>query len=599
MKKYCVAVLACAFAMGQAQEQDKEIEPVTIAGRVLQLPYKTATVNIEVISRDEILRSAANSIEEVLSNTAGIDIRRRGPQGLQSDLGIRGSSFDQVLLLVNGVRMKDAQTGHNMMNVPFDLASVERIEIIKGPAARRFGTDAYGGVVNIVTKAAGDDTFMTGASGGDFGSWSLTAGADLGKPEAAHYFQAHSAGAEGYRYNTDYRADNYWYQNRFIVGKGELTMQGGFGQKKFGANGFYASPSAKDQYEETHISLASASYNVQVNRLDINAGIYWRRAQDMYLFVRSNPAAYRNMHIGNNIGGNVNVGINSKIGLTTVGADVRQENLRSNNLGKHERLITQLFIDQHLSFFDDKLQLVPGIAWTHYPGIGNYFLPGLDAGFSLSNQHKFFANASKVNRLPTYTDLFYLSKTEQGNPALEPEKALSYEIGYRFSYCDFRLEASYFGRDSENLIDWVKERPDALWTAENRGKINTRGVEAEVQYRFNGIIDGLAVGYTYLNSSYKDDGRLSRYALDNLKHQLITKLDNKFGDFRSRLTYRYSDRVTLKDYHLLDLKLSYRHKNTEIYTLVNNMTNTQYTETNLVPMPGRWFHVGFTFRGKF
>lgn len=149
----------------------------------------------------------------------------------QADVSIRGSSFEQVLMLVNGIRMSDAQTGHNMMNVPFSLASVERIEIIKGPAARRFGQNAYAGVINIITKASGKDEYRVSATGGDYKTWSLGAAADFGNEKFGNFLQVNNTESAGYRYNTDYKIKNFWYQNQMKIKDGSIKFQAGFVEK--------------------------------------------------------------------------------------------------------------------------------------------------------------------------------------------------------------------------------------------------------------------------------------------------------------------------------------------------------------------------------
>jgi iron complex outermembrane receptor protein len=136
----------------KAQEKTSDIETIEIQGKFISTPYKSANQNITVITKEEIANSPAKSIDEVLQQVAGMDIRRRGANGVQSDVSFRGSSFEQVLLLINGIRMNDSQTGHNSLNLPVDLGDVERIEVIKGPAARRFGQNAYAGAINIITK---------------------------------------------------------------------------------------------------------------------------------------------------------------------------------------------------------------------------------------------------------------------------------------------------------------------------------------------------------------------------------------------------------------------------------------------------------------
>ncbi len=586
------------FGPVSAQTGESEINEVFIHGKFLNLPVPKVSENITVITREEISKSPAASVEEVLAQITGFDIRRRGGNGVQADITLRGSSFEQVLILVNGVRMNDSQTGHNSMSVPFDLTSVERIEVIKGPAARRFGQNAYAGVINIVTKPAAEDTATVSASGGDFGTYSLGLGTHMSTEKVAHFVQLNSSSSEGYRYNTDYKINNIFYQNQFRVASANVRFQAGIQEKKFGANGFYATAAATEQYEETQASVVSLSTDRQMDKWTVNSNLYWRRGQDIYEYVRGKPHIYRNIHIGNNIGGEINTTFNSAAGSTRLGAEIRKEFLASNNLGHRQRFITQLFLEHHFSFFNGRLDVSPGISWSHFNREGNFYYPGLDVGYDLNQYHKIYGNVAKVSRIPTFTDLYYLSKTEAGNPELQPEQALSAEVGYRYHKKGLELKASGFLRNSDNSIDWVKAAENELWRAGNIGTIHTKGIEVELRQQLDSIIKSYSVGYTFLDSKAAQPQNLfSRYVMENLKHQLVAKMENKlYNNLTAQWVYRYIERVTTGSYHLLDLKLNWHYNELQLFLLINNVTSTRYTETFGVPMPGRWFQLGFNYR---
>ena len=581
-----------------AQSKERKIEEVTIQGKFLNLPVKKVSENVTVITRDQIQNTPAKSVEEVLAQFTGFDIRRRGGNGVQADISLRGSSFEQVLILVNGIRMSDSQTGHNSMSLPFDLASVERIEVIKGPSARSFGQNAYAGVVNIITKASDEENILVSGSGGDFGTYALGLGANFGSKKISNFIQVNTASSEGYRYNTDYKISNIYYQNEIALQNGKLKFQAGIQEKKFGANGFYASPSATDQYEETQASIVSLGLNQNFNTIKLNSNIYWRRGQDMYEYIRNKPEIYRNMHIGNNIGAELNGTYHSGLGITGLGVELRKEFLASNNLGHRERFITQVFMEHHFSFIQNKLNISPGISWANYAEEGNFFYPGLDVGFDLTENHKFYGNIAKVNRIPTFTDLYYVSKTEAGNPGLKPEHAVAAELGYRYQINNFVGKVSGFLRNSDNSIDWVKQNVNDIWRAENIGEIDTKGIEVELSQHFESFVKSYSVGYTFLESKNSQPQNLmSRYVMENLKHQFVAKLENRFfKNLTNQLIYRYNERVTTGSYQTLDEKLSYDFRNLNLYILINNITNTEYTETFGIPMPKRWFHVGFTYK---
>lgn len=598
MNKHLLSVffLSAAFALS-AQEKISEIDSVEIQGKFISTPYKNANQNISVITKADILHSPATSIDEVLQQIPGMDIRRRGANGVQSDIGFRGSSSEQVLLLLNGVRMNDSQTGHNSLNVPVDLEDVERIEIIKGPAARRFGQNAFAGAINIITKANPGTRVKIRGEAGDYGSYGLGMNANFGNDKFSNLLQANTNSSQGYRHNTDFEMRNVFYQNQLKIKDGSIRLQAGISEKKFGANGFYSSQNATEQYEELQASIVSLAHQQSFGKFKLNSNVYWRRGQDMYLFNREKPEIYRNMHIGNNVGGEVNSSYSSNLGTTGLGVELRKEFLASNNLGHRERFVSQVFFEHHFSLLDKKLNITPGVSWANYSNEGNFFYPGLDVGFDFNSNHKIYGNVSKVHRVPTFTDLYYSSKTEQGNENLVPENAISAEIGYQFQKNGILAKASGFIRNSNNAIDWVKNSlQDPIWYAQNVGEVDTKGAEFEINHQ---ILSWLkySVGYTYLDTEFKQSNQLvSRYVLDNLKHQVIAKLQTRFLNyFTNELVYRYNDRVNLGSYHLLDEKLSYIKNDFSVYVLINNITDTVYTETFGVPMPQRWFHIGFTY----
>ncbi|KQK25721.1 TonB-dependent receptor [Chryseobacterium aquaticum] len=596
-KQILAAFLLTTSICINAQEKTAEIDSIEIQGKFISTPYKNANQNISVITKADILNSPATSIDEILQQIPGMDIRRRGANGVQSDIGFRGSSFEQVLLLLNGIRMNDSQTGHNSLNVPVDLEDVERIEVIKGPAARRFGQNAFAGVINIITKANPGKKVKLRAEGGDYETYGFGLNANFGNEKFSNLLQANSNSSQGYRYNTDFEMRNVFYQNQLKIKNGNIRLQAGISEKKFGANGFYASPTATEQYEELQASIVSLAHQQSFGKLKLNSNVSWRRGQDMYLFNREKPEIYRNMHIGNNVGGELNSSYASNLGTTGLGVELRKEFLASNNLGHRERFVTQVFFEHHLSLLDKKMNITPGISWANYSNEGNFFYPGLDVGYTFYENNKIYGNISKVHRVPTFTDLYYTSKTERGNENLLPESAVYAELGYQYQTKNILAKASGFYRSSSDAIDWIKySLQDTVWNAQNIGDTEIKGIELELGHQvFNWL--KYTVGYTYLDNRFKEfDNGYSRYVLDNLKHQLVTKLQTKFlKNFTNELVYRYNERVNLGSYNLLDAKLNYTRNDLSVYILVNNVTNSEYTETFGVPMPQRWFHVGFTY----
>lgn len=580
-----------------SQERESQVEEVFLQGKFLKSQIQESNFNLQIISKSEIENLPAQTIEDLLQYFSGMDIRRRGANAVQTDVSIRGGSFEQVLILLNGIRMNDSQTGHNSMNIPVDLSSVERIEIVKGPAARRYGQGAYAGVVNIITKVSAENKVKINLQAGDFGTYEIGATSTFGNKTLKNLFQINRSASEGYRYNTDSDIVNIFYQNEYAIKNGSIGLQGGLSDKKFGANGFYASPAATEQYEELQSSIVALKIHQKYDRFNVNSNLFWRRGQDMYLFNREKPEIYRNMHIGHNYGIEGNASYESTMGLTGFGAELRREDLTSNNLGNQRRDVVQLFLEHHFSFFHHQLKLTPGISWANYSGVGNFFYPGLDIGFNANDRHRFFGNIGRVNRLPSFTDLYYVSMTEKGNAQLTPENGWSTEIGYQYHKPFGGLKASVFFKQSKDAIDWTKENITDVWQAYNVGEISTKGIELEVNTTIPKFYNtNFSINYTFLENEYHTKSQYSRYLIDNLKHQFIGRIQNKIGSkITNEISYRYLERVNSQSYHLIDEKLSFKLQKFEMFFLLNNITNTQYTEAFGVPMPGRWFHLGFTY----
>ena len=140
------------FLLSQQPVNDQVLDEVVVSSSKINLPFSKNFRTIKIISSKEIATSSASNVSDLLQQTIGIDIRKRGVSGTQGDLYIRGGGFDQTLLLIDGMKMDDSQTGHHTLNMILPLYLIERIEIIKGPAARIFGQNAFNGAINIVTK---------------------------------------------------------------------------------------------------------------------------------------------------------------------------------------------------------------------------------------------------------------------------------------------------------------------------------------------------------------------------------------------------------------------------------------------------------------
>jgi iron complex outermembrane receptor protein len=132
--------------------QTVNLDEVVVLDSKISIPFSVKYRSVEIIDSQMIIESGARNLIDLLQQINGLDIRRQGVAGTQADLYIRGGGFDQTLLLIDGMKMDDVQTGHHTLNLLLPIQLIDRIEIIKGPASRIFGQNAYNGAINIVTK---------------------------------------------------------------------------------------------------------------------------------------------------------------------------------------------------------------------------------------------------------------------------------------------------------------------------------------------------------------------------------------------------------------------------------------------------------------
>ena len=573
----------------QDKKEIQALDTILIKSTRIDLPFKENARTIQVISAEFIKNSAATNVADLLQQVAGVDIRRRGTAGSQADLYIRGGGFDQTLLLIDGIKMDDAQTGHHTMNAALPIEVIERIEIIKGPAARVFGQNAFTGAINIVTKSTLANTASVNIEAGSFGQ--LNGSVTVGKEFENSSIIAHVGilTSDGYRHNSDYENKNYLLKGVFNKKEQPIEVIATFFDKKFGANGFYASATATEQYEETQSSLFGASTTFRTEKFKITPRVYWKRGQDEYVYIRDNPSVYRNLHITNKVGVETNASYTSDKGITGFGVDISRVFISSNNLGKRNRTMANLFLEHRFKFADGKIDITPGVAVTYFSDFKFHAFPGLDIGFKLSDNLKAYGNLGVTYRIPTYTDLYYNDRSTIGNSNLKPEEAFAQEIGLKFNSGRFTSSVAIFNRDADNLIDFIRPDVTSKYEATNIAKVNTKGFELNTDYRFklNEFNQTLSFGYNYLNDDILDQNKdLSRYSLNTLKHQFITRFESKlFKNVRQNIIYKHAERTIGTSYNVWDASVIVAVNKFNFTVTANNIFNAEYIESGFVPMP--------------
>lgn len=601
MKKSFTLFLLLILNISVSQQDTTNLKEVIVSTSKLEIPFSKNFRTVTVISSNYIKNSPATNVSDLLQEITGIDVRRRGVGGIQGDLYIRGGGFDQTLLLVDGMKMDDVQTGHHTLNMILPLYLIERIEIIKGPAARIFGQNAFNGAINIVTKDVLGEIDkeivkvyfrVNEISYGSFEQKNISASTKIITSKVKTLISYSGNRSDGYRHNTDFKKNNYFVKSSIKSNGFPVDIIASFTENKFGANGFYASPSATEQYEETQASLIGLSTSIKSQKFIISPKLYWRRGQDEYIYIRDNPSVYRNLHKTNKVSAELSGSYFSNSGVTGFGIDLSTVNISSNNLGEHDRNTVSAYIDHTFKLFDEKLVVSPGISASYFSDMSFHSFPGIDLGYNLSSGFKLYSNIGKTYRIPTYTDLYYSDRTTIGNENLNPESAISTELGFKYDSSNLKITGSLFNREAKNIIDYVKENENDLWSAVNIGSLKTTGFELDFRYNFKNQ-NYFNLGYTNIkDNNYVTNINFSKYSLNSFKHQLVSKLNLSYlKNISHSIVYKYLKRSDNSNYSVLDSKIIYK-KGLFIY--VNNLLDAAYSETNLVPMPGRNFLVGIS-----
>jgi iron complex outermembrane receptor protein len=553
----------------------------------IDLPFKENSRTIQIVTAEDIKKLGVTNVADALQQVAGIDVRRQGVNGMQADLYIRGGGFDQTLLLIDGIKVDDPQTGHHTLNLALPIEVIKRIEVIKGPAARIFGQNAFTGAINIVTNDNLENSIIAKIQGGSFGQFIAEVTGAVNLEDSNHVIHFSKQSSDGYRKNTDFDNTNYVLRSKFNKSKLPINLISAFSERKFGAQNFYGVTSASAlPYEVTQASLIGLSTEIKSGNFTFKPRVYWRRNQDEYIFIRTNPSVYRNLHITNKIAGEFNGSYESKLGITGFGLEFSKYMIQSNNLGDAEREIATLFLEHRFELFDKVVDITPGVAVSYFSDFDNRAFPGIDLGVKLSDRIRVYSNVGYTYRVPTYTDLNYSDPSTLGNPNLEAERAFAQELGFKYHANKVDFNVAFFNRNTENFIDYRRATPADLWRPVNID-VETKGLESSLKYNFSlgKIKNQLNLGYTYIDDNINTD-LISKNGINSMRHQVVFNYDIQlFKGFSQNISYRYAERTSRISYNVYDLNTTFRTKNVEINMLIQNIFNTEYFENTFVPMP--------------
>lgn len=624
------AVLTTASALAApalAQEEEPGFsDAVTVTATRTAVPWGESGRFVEVVTADEIEAHGVRSVPELLQLFPGLDVRRRGVHGVQADLSVRGGSFEQVLVLLDGVPVNNPQTGHHTLDLPVPVDAIERVEVLYGPGSALYGANAAGGVVQIFTKTGARDAGGEGTGGVEVdGSVDLFAGDNsLSGGSAAVDLDAASAGrhrltldrseSDGHREGLEFEQGAGFYRGTIPLGAGGrdavLDLSAGASERDFGAQSFY-STRFPNQLEFTEARFASAAYRASVADTELHAHAAGRWHDDTFILERSDPSLLTNVHEDRSVDLQVRAARATTLGRLEVGTGWLSEDLDSTNLGVRERerwgSSASLVGERGRFLWRGALHAdrVEG-DWEVHPSAAL----SMGVGPAGANAGRVRAAVASAYRVPSFTELYYRDPTSAGNPDLEPEQSWTYELGYDWAGERSRAAATLFERDGSDLIDFVQAPGETLFRAVNLRRVTTRGVELVAARRFGRAgADGerrwgattWTASYAWLDSYGDEPAGVSAYVFDYLEHRAVLRAEGRAPwELRWGASLSYNDRNLQEtderpgadEWLRLDARLARSFGRFELYVEGTNLTDERYVEQGAVEMPGRWLVAG-------
>ncbi len=614
-----------------------ELDEVTVQSTLIELKNAETGRSIEVINGSSIQLLPVTTIDELLRYVPGIDARQRGAFGTQTDFSIRGSNFNQVLVLIDGQKINDPLTSHFNSNIPISPSEIERIEIIRGPASAEYGPDATGGVINIITK-----TFS--------------------KNPQVRTFDANGKALIG-QYNLINTDDGIFYGNdKFKLSGGVLLNKSDGNPLTSGLKGFFNINTVSLSGQLKLNSKWSASYRYAQDYRNFNAQWFYtalsidsateklnrdrhqfqlaRNTENSTTKINFSYISTKDNYILNSdysFNNNTNLGsiqathqimLSNEIAILS-GLSADQRAIESNNRGNHSLYHYGAF--GTLSYKPLKsITINGGIRADDDESYGFNLLPQASMSYKVLNNLLIRVSAGRSIRAPDFTENYYNNYTASvypgstvGNRELKPEVSNNSELGFDYNLIpNSIISMTGFARWTSNQIDYVDTIADKIpyltnlqkgahyYYAINNSSTNTYGIDSRVSFKktvSSNLCFNFTGGYTFTKYSSSFD-KPSLYALLHLKHLINGEFFTEIGSVKWSINGLYKVRDSQNDIKLNHYLLgSYAvfntsldvavYKKTGYLTLaVYNVFNKKYSDFLGAEMPGRWIAGGVKFK---
>lgn len=623
----------------------------TIVVQTTRIPQKALETgrNVSIIDAETIQKMAFTSLDDLLQYIPGIEVQSRNAFGAQGDISMRGATFTQVLVLVDGMKLNDPLTAHFNSYIPVPPAEIERIEVLRGPAAAIYGADAVGGVINIITKAFSSNSSNTNEVSGqiNYGENRLVnaqqgfsikknrlylgGGFSMNQSDGALISartiisDADTTVLEGYNNFFNIKTIGFSFGYDF---KNDWRLVGrtAYDDRDFSARYFYTTSVFDKSVETTRNwwNQVQLSKTGAASKTDFN--LAYRNGTDRFVFSPDFPST--NIHTTKFWNFNVNhlQIINEGLNLN-FGAQIDRRSIESTDRGNHNDLHYGIYA---MGLFRplDNLSLSASLRLDYDENYGTEFTPQATASYTLNNL-SLRAAAGRSIRAADYTERYVSFNLENltpgrslGNPNLAAEQAWSEEIGFDYQVSNaWQLKATAFFRQSSSLIDYVSTNTALIpnnqnlqdganyFYATNIIEVQTNGFELESWFNYTiNEKNSLAwsLGYTYLNTSNEEEV-LSVYISSHAGHLLNTNLILDIDVFSIAINGLYKQRTArlasainaslAPSYQVWNLRMGYQLRpEFGLNFQIHNAFDQDYQDILGAPMPGRWLMGGLQFK---
>jgi len=580
-------ILNLIFCLSSFAEEDYLLEKIVVTGN--SGGQQKNNYPAETFSSKDIQEKKVNSIPDTFKYASSVDLRYRGTSGVQGDLSVRGSTYEQVAVLIDGIKINDMQTGHHNLDIPLTSMDIEKIEIRKEGSSSMYGTSALSGSIDIITKKSLKKSASLEMLAGAYGLYGQAFSCDMPEKSFSNSFSFEHKTSNGARSNTDFDYKTFSYIfNKNWTGN-SLNFLAGYQDKDFGADSFYSNL-YKEEEEHTNTLFLKTGLDTDMSSYNLKNSIFLRKHNDKFILNRNNPAFSQNVHTTYSYGIHSGVSLPVKYCSLESGFEIARDTIDSTKLGKNTRMNEACFLGFSPEL-GNKLEPSARFRIDHFQNweYQNSFNSALGY-WLIDNKLKITSSFSHSFRGPSFTELYYSDAANKGNSDLKVEKSDNYSLGFETNYNNIPITCDAFLRKVKNLIDYTRPTINDIWQASNLGSVDFKGADLRA-----GMLS-----YTYMEANRDSSGFLSKYALDILKHQLMLNLDYNIEGIEIGWRLSYNKRKFGETYFVGDVLFSkaFENKKTTIepFIKIDNFTDTDYNEVAGVIQPGRWIQSGLKIK---